>query len=154
MLAIKHNQKQHLKTTICYTSKLNSKGEWCLCCENIYYDWFSLIKVRTKSTLYFPAAPPDWSTTSWLLLTILCNVPCVLWPCLTHVANDCWKFLFCWNVTGVPILVDSTTLVLGVPWPESEPTMTLGVAAGVAGVPVGVAVTDPGFCSRRFWDGI
>lgn len=114
---------------------------------------FSLIKIRTKSTLYFPAASSDWSTTNWLLFTILRNVPCVLWPCLTQVANDCWKFLFCWNVTGVPILVDSTTLVLGVPWPESEPTMTLGVAAGVAGVPVGVAVTEPGFCSRRFWDG-
>lgn len=69
---------------------------------------------------------------------------------MTQVANDCWKFLFCWNVTGVPILVDSTTLVLGVPWPDSEPTMTLGVVAGVAGVPVGVTVTPPGFCSRRF----
>ena len=53
-------------------------------------------------------------------------------------------------MTGVPILVDSTTLVVGVPWPDSEPTMTLGVAAGVAGVPVGVTVTVPDFCSRRF----
>ena len=47
-------------------------------------------------------------------------------------------------------MVDSTTLVVGVPWPVSEPTMTLGVATGVAGVPAGVAVTEPGFCSRRF----
>lgn len=77
--------------------------------------------------------------------------PCVLCPCLTQVANDCWKFLFCWNVTGVPIFEDSTTLAVGVPWPEIEPTMTLGVAAGVAVVPVGVALTDPGFCSRRFY---
>lgn len=55
-------------------------------------------------------------------------------------------------MTGVPILVESTTLVLGVPWPDSEPTMTLGVATGVTGVPAGVAVTEPGLCSRRFWD--
>lgn len=79
-------------------------------------------------------------------------VPCVLCPCLTQVAKDCWKFLFCWNVTGVPILVVSTTLVPGVPWPDSEPTMTLDVAAGVVEVPVEVAVADPGFCSRRFYD--
>lgn len=46
--------------------------------------------------------------------------------------------------------MDSTTLVLGVPWPDSEPTMTLGVATDAVGVPVGVAVTGPGFCSRRF----
>lgn len=78
-------------------------------------------------------------------------IPCVLWPCLTQVAKDCWKFLFCWNVMGVPILVDSTTFVGGVPWPEIEPTMTLGVAAGVAVVPVGVAAMSA-FCSKRFWD--
>lgn len=85
--------------------------------------------------------------------SILCDIPCVLCPCFTQVANDCWKFLFCWNVTGVPILVDSTTLALGVPWPEIDPTMTLGAVAGVAGVPVGVAATTPGFWSRRFCDG-
>lgn len=53
-------------------------------------------------------------------------------------------------MTGVHILVDSTTLALGVPWPEMEPTMTFGGAAGAAVVPAGVAVTDPDFCSRRF----
>ena len=47
-------------------------------------------------------------------------------------------------------MLDSTTLVLGVPCPDNELTMTLGVATGVEGVPVGVAVTEPGFCSRRF----
>lgn len=52
---------------------------------------------------------------------------------------------------GVPILVESTTFVGGVPWPEIEPTMTLGVGAGVAVVPVGVAAMSA-FCSRRFWD--
>lgn len=99
---------------------------------------------RVPSTLLPP--PQQLNTANRLL----CDVPCVLCPCLTQVANDCWKFLFCWNVTGVPILVDSTTLVLGVPCPDSELTMTLGVAAGVAGVPVGVTETTPGFCSERF----
>lgn len=47
-------------------------------------------------------------------------------------------------------MVDSTTLALGVPWPEMEPMMTLGVAADVAGVPAEVAVAEPGFGSRRF----
>lgn len=56
-------------------------------------------------------------------------------------------------MTGVPILVDSTTLVAGEPWPDREPMMTLGVTTGVAGVPAGVMVTVPGFCSRRFWRG-
>lgn len=74
----------------------------------------------------------------------------MLWPCLTQVAKDCWKFLPCWKVTGVPILADSTTLAPAVPWPEIEPMMTLGVTvAGVLGVPVGVLAV-PGFCSRRF----
>lgn len=71
---------------------------------------------------------------------------------MTQEANDCWKFLFCWNVTGVPILAVSTTLVPGVTWPDREPTMTLGVEAGVVGVPEGVVVVaaEPCFCSRRF----
>lgn len=35
------------------------------------------------------------------------ELPC--WPCLTQEAKDCWKFLFCWNVTGEPSLVVITT---------------------------------------------
>ena len=68
-------------------------------------------------------------------------VPCVVWPCLTHVAKDCWKFLFCWNVTGVPILVVRTTLVPAVTCPANEPTMTLADV-----VPDGVETdAEPGF---------
>ncbi|TNN47968.1 hypothetical protein EYF80_041830 [Liparis tanakae] len=93
-----------------------------------------------------PAVPPcevGTLTVTILLLAgrgslVVTTFPPTEVPVIWKVANDCWKFLFCWNVTGVPILVDSTTLVVGVPWPDSEPMMTLGVAMGVAGVPVGV----------------
>lgn len=70
---------------------------------------------------------------------------------MTQVANDCWKFLFCWNDTGVPILVARTTLVPGVTVPVKEPTVIFwGVpVVGVEGAEV--VPTAPGFCcSRRF----
>ena len=60
---------------------------------------------------------------------------------MTQVAKVCWKFLFGWNVTGVPILVARTTLVPGVTWLVREPTMTLVVVeTGVDGLPVVVLV--------------
>lgn len=83
----------------------------------------------------------------------VCSPDWPVWPCLTQVAKVCWKFLFCWNVTGVPILVARTTLVPGVTWLVREPTMTL-VVVGVEGLPVVAlvlpALPPPFWSSRRF----
>lgn len=78
------------------------------------------------------------------------DIPPLGCPCLTQEANDCWKFLFCWKVMGVPTLVASTTLVPGVAWPDR--VTTLGVEEGVAGLPGVVTMVEPVpvFWSRRF----
>lgn len=79
-------------------------------------------------------------------------LPC--WPCLTQEAKDCWKFLFCWNVTGAPNLVVITTFGAEVTWPLTEPTTTFWVVVpGVVGVlvKVDVLLVLLGFCcSSRF----
>lgn len=92
----------------------------------------------------------DWAVPAVLdgmMPTTFCCTWTTPWPCLTHEANVCWKFLFCWNVTGVPNLVASTTFVPGVTGLVREPTTTFCVVDPVlVGVLVVLTVLPPGFC--------